>query len=177
MLADPARLDWQPSLALQQPWRAWTAALVHLSSLHLIANLAGLALVAAFGGVARVPPRIALAWLVAWPLTQVALLTRPDLQHYAGLSGVLHAGVACAATWLAIGSRGGRRLIGIATLVVLMIKVLGEQPWGPALRFPAGWDIAVAPFAHASGFVAGVLAALAAEAWHRRPPRSMRGHA
>jgi hypothetical protein len=47
-------LDWQPTQVLRQPWRAWSAALVHLSSLHLAANLAGAALVGALGGVAQV---------------------------------------------------------------------------------------------------------------------------
>ena len=50
-------LDWQPGLALREPWRAWSAAMVHLSALHLAANLAGAALVGALGWVASVPRR------------------------------------------------------------------------------------------------------------------------
>lgn len=165
---DGARLDWRPALAGQQPWRAWTAALVHLSALHAAANLLGAVLVGALGFVARLPWRSAAAWAVAWPLTQLGLLLRPDLQRYAGLSGVLHAGVACAAVGLVAGRRGPPRLIGAALLAGLALKVLGEAPWGPALRRPPGWDIAVAPFAHASGLVAGVVVAVLAEAWHRR---------
>jgi len=47
--------------------------------------------------------------------------------------------------------------------------VAGETPWAAeALRHPAGWDIAVAPFAHASGLVAGALASALAEALARR---------
>src|SRR5204862_6322306 len=93
-------LDWQPARIWREPWRAWSAALVHLSVLHLAANLTGCALVGALGSVARVPRRSVTAWLVAWPLTQLALLARPDLTHYAGLSGVLHAGVAVVAVHL-----------------------------------------------------------------------------
>ena len=154
----PALLDWQPSLAWRQPWRAWSAAWLHFSNLHLAANLAGCALVAALGLAARLPTRAAAAWCIAWPLTQLGLLARPDLLHYGGLSGVLHAGVAVAAAFLITEARGARRLIGLATLAVLVAKVLSEVPWGEALRRPAGWDIAVAPFAHASGLLAGLAA-------------------
>jgi hypothetical protein len=38
---------------------------------------------------------------------------------------------------------------------VLLVKVVSESPWGAPLRQVPGWDIAVAPFAHASGLVAG----------------------
>jgi len=126
-------------------------------------------LVAALGFVAGVPRRSALAWFVAWPLTHLALLARPDLTHYAGLSGVLHAGVAVVAVHLIATARGVRRAIGLALLGGLALKVASETPWAAeALRHPAGWDIAVAPFAHASGLVAGALASALVEALARR---------
>ncbi|MDQ6639445.1 MAG: rhombosortase, partial [Pseudomonadota bacterium] len=164
---EPAALDWQPGLALREPWRALTAAFVHYSALHLLANLAGTMLVGALGGFARVPASLALAWLVAWPLTQLGLLARPDLLHYGGLSGVLHAGTACVAVHLILHARGPRRAIGALLLIALATKVASEMPWGPPLRHPAGWDIATAPFAHASGLVAGVIAATLVEATTR----------
>ncbi len=168
LAAVSAAIDWQPELAWREPWRAWSAAWLHFSGLHLGANLAGAALVGALGGVARAPRRTALAWFVAWPLTQFGLLARSDLIHYGGLSGVLHAGVAVAALYLIVQTRGPRRLVGIALLVALAAKVLSESPWGAPLRYPAGWDIAVAPFAHASGLVAGLVTSAVAEAWHGR---------
>lgn len=155
---DPAALDWQPARAGVEPWRALSAAFVHYSALHLAANLAGAALVGALGALARVPARLALAWLVAWPLTQIGLLTRPDLLRYGGLSGVLHAGAACVAIELVVRGRGPRRAIGALVLLGLVVKVASEAPWGAPLRHPGGWDIATAPFAHASGLVAAALA-------------------
>ena len=125
--------------------------------MHLLANLAGALLVGALGWFARVPASVAVAWLLAWPLTQVGLLARPELLHYGGLSGVLHAGTACVAVHLILHARGPRRAIGALLLGALAIKVVSEVPWGPALRHPAGWDIATAPFAHASGLVAGLI--------------------
>ena len=158
----PSTLDWQPALAFRQPWRTFTAVAVHYSALHLAANLAGLALVGALGAVARVPAAMVWAWVVAWPLTQLGLLARPDLAHYGGLSGVLHAGAAVVAVHLICSGPKSRRLIGTALLAGIALKVLGEAPWGPALRHPAGWDIATAPFAHATGLTAGIACALAA---------------
>ena len=166
---ESSALDWQPGLVLREPWRAWSAALVHLSPLHLGANLAGTALVGAIGFVAHVPKRSVVAWLIAWPLTHLALLARPDLTHYAGLSGVLHAGVAVVAVHLIASARGLRRAIGLALLAALALKVASETPWAAeALRHPEGWDIAIVPFAHASGLVAGTLVSALAEGLVRR---------
>jgi rhomboid family GlyGly-CTERM serine protease len=160
-------IDWQPALALRAPWRAWTAAWVHYSLLHLLANLVGCALVAALGLVARVPLRIVLAWFVAWPLTQFGLLLRPDLLHYGGLSGVLHAGVATIAVHLIVVGPRARRLIGVGILAGVAIKIGMEAPWGEALRQLPGWDIAVAPVAHVSGGAAGIVTAVLAESMRR----------
>jgi len=153
-------LDWQPGLVATQPWRAITAAWLHLSRLHLVANLLGTALVAALGVVAGCGPRAALAWALAWPLTQLGLLVQPQLLHYAGLSGVLHAAVAVAALQLVLNERGRRQAIGALLLAGLAAKLLHETPWAGALRRVAGWDIAIAPLAHASGAMAGALCAL-----------------
>lgn len=164
-----AVLEWQPARLASEPWRAFTAAAVHYSALHLIANLAGAALVAALGVMAEVPLRSALAWFAAWPLTQLGLLLRPELAHFGGLSGVLHAGVAVAALHLLIVGRGRRRLVGAALVAGLLVKVLGEDPGGAVLQYRTGWDIPIAPFAHATGLVAGVLCGLLARLLPNRP--------
>jgi len=163
-----AWLDWQPARAAAEPWRAVTAAFVHWSAQHLGANLLGVVLVAALGRVARLPWAAALAWLAAWPLVQLGLLLQPALAHYGGLSGVLHAGVAVAGTWLVVEGHARSRAIGAALLGGLAAKVLLERPWAGALAHPSGWDIALAPLAHASGAAAGVLAAALALALRRQ---------
>lgn len=165
-----ALIDWQPALAASQPWRAWTAAFVHWSVLHLMANLAGAAVVGALGAAAHMPPRMALAWFVAWPLTQLTLLLRPELAHYGGLSGVLHAGVAVVAMYLCVRTRGRRRLIGGALAGGLLVKIVLEAPWGPLLREGGGWDIKIAPLAHAGGALAGALCAGLMLWWPRPQP-------
>jgi rhomboid family GlyGly-CTERM serine protease len=164
-----AGLDWQPALAAAEPWRAWTAVFVHWSPLHLGANLLAAAVVAWFGLAARLPWPAALAWGVAWPLTHVGLLLRPELVHYGGLSGVLHAGVAVAVLWLAVTGRGRARAVGAAVLAGLGVKLLIEAPWGPALRHGGGWDIATAPIAHTTGALAGLVCGAVA-LWLGRQP-------
>lgn len=170
--ADPAVLRWQPEMAWAQPWRAITAAWVHWSPLHLAANLAGTAVVAALGLAAGCHRRAALAWALAWPLTQLGLLAQPTLEAYGGLSGVLHAAVAVAAWQLLRGAAGRRRAIGAAIALALVAKLLLEAPWQGPLRQVPGWDIAIAPAAHASGAAAGWLCALACGVGGLSPGRS-----
>ena len=155
-------LDWQPALAFNQPWRAFTAVGVHYSVLHLVANLAAVALAGVFGVVARVPPRMAVAWLAAWPLTQLGLLAKPSLLHYGGLSGVVHAGVAVVIVSVLVDGTRAQRWVGCAVSIGFCAKLLSEAPWREALRHPATWDIAVAPVAHTTGAIAGVVCALLA---------------
>jgi rhomboid family GlyGly-CTERM serine protease len=159
-MAPPELLDWQPQLAWAEPWRWWSAAWVHGSAKHLWANLLATALVAAYGWAARAPQAIALAWLAAWPLTHLSLALRPELAHYVGLSGVLHAGVAAVTVWLVIGCRGAPRTIGWMMLAGHGIKLLSERPWAEVLHPVGELDVAVAPLAHAGGSIAGALLAL-----------------
>ena len=157
-----AWLDWQPHLAAAEPWRFVTAAWVHWSALHLGANLAGIAVLAALGQVARFPAAAAWAWAAAWPLAHAGLLVQPALAHYGGASGVLHAAVAVAVCWLVVRAAAGVRVVGAAVGAGLVVKLLAEQPWLGPLVQPRGWDIAVAPLAHVSGALAGLGCALCA---------------
>ncbi len=170
-----ALIDWQPGRALAEPWRLFTAAAVHWSEGHLAANAVAAVVVAALGWAARLPVAAALAWLVAWPLTHLGLLARPELAHYGGLSGVLHAGVAVAVWWLVAQERGARRAVGVLVGLALIIKLVLERPFGDVLQAAPGWDIALAPIAHATGTIAGFACAGVAwwwaRAWHQNRGR------
>ncbi len=172
-------LDWQPARFAVEPWRAFTAVAVHYSREHLVANLLAVALTALFGVVARLPVLMAAAWLAAWPLTQMGLLLRPELAHYGGLSGVVHAGVAVVITWLLLTGTRAQRLVTLAVLTGFCGKLVSEAPWGPALRHPEGWSIATVPLAHTTGAIAGAACALLAwaalEAWRARARRAGHG--
>ncbi len=165
--------EWQPGALITQPWRAWSAAFVHYSALHLIGNLTGLALTAAFGGVSRVPASDAAAWLAAWPLTHLAFLfAAPDLLHYGGLSGVVHAGVAIVLAHLFVHGAPGQRWVATAVLAGLIAKIATETPWRGSVQQLEGWDIGIAPIAHVTGVAAGTACYLAAWAWRRSRSRT-----
>lgn len=160
--ASAALIDWRPGLARAEPWRAWSAAFVHWSPQHLNANLAGALVLGFLGWRAAVPRWAVIAWFAAWPLAQFGLLLQPGLAVYGGLSGVLHAGVAVVALHLAVDGREPRaRFVGAALLGGLALKIALEQPLGPLLRDAPAAGIAVVPFAHLSGAVAGLLCAAA----------------
>lgn len=156
-----------------QPWRWLTPVAVHWTPGHLAANVAACALLAWLGWSARLPRHAAAAWLLAWPLTHLGLwLDGPDsaLQRYAGLSGVLHAGVAVAAAALLGRRAAGDRTLGTLLALGLTAKVLSETPWRGALVSMEGWSFPVAVSAHASGAAAGAAAAafVAGCRWARR---------
>lgn len=173
-LAGPALtpwLDWQPARWASQPWRLWTAALVHWSPAHLAMNAAAAVLLAWLGWRAHARRADALAWALAWPCTHLGLLLQAGLRHYGGLSGVLHAAVVILALRLLQQPGPARpRWVGGLLLAGLVAKLLLEAPWDLALRPLPEAGFAVAPLAHASGAAAGLLAALACRAWPRRPP-------
>ena len=163
-----AVLEWRPDAIVDDPWRAWSAAFVHYSRLHLIGNLTGLALTAAFGWVSRLPTSATISWALAWPLTHLAFLwLAPELRHYGGLSGVVHAGVAIGLVHLFITGTRSQRLIAAALCAGLVAKILSETPWRGAVQQQDGWDIAIAPIAHVTGVLAGTTLALAAHALRR----------
>jgi rhomboid family GlyGly-CTERM serine protease len=167
-------LDWQPALIATQPWRTLTAAFVHWTPTHLAANLAGCAVLALLGHRAQLDMRETLAGLIALPLTQLALLLRPDLHRYAGLSGELHALAAIAALTL-IARPGRDRLIGAAIALGLIAKLALEHPLGPALRITEGFDFPVAPFAHLAGAAAGLIAWSLTMRSYPKSPRNPHG--
>ena len=74
---------------------------------------------------------------------------------------MLHAGAAVAAVALRVqpGRLRAERGLGAALGLGLVLKVLSEQPWAVLQVQPPGWDIRIAPLAHAAGLLCGLLAA------------------
>lgn len=156
-----------------QAWRWWSAALVHVNSAHLQANLWAAAVVGAWGWTARVGSAQALAWLLAWPLAQALLFTDTgSLARYAGLSATLHAGAAIVCWHLLWHSRGAHRAVGAAVAVAILVKLWLEVPalqqltaggtgsaMPPAEPLPDAPGHVVAGHAHGCGVLAGVAAA------------------
>lgn len=172
---------WRADDGLQHPWTLWTSAWVHLSTPHLVGNLLAMGGVAAAGWVLRPDTRCALAWLLAWPLTQVSLLLWPQVGYATGLSGLMHAGTLLLAVQVALGRlpiRGARFWGGLLTLAVIT-KVVLERGWAAPLAWDADADIQVVQAAHVTGAAWGVLlgllvAVLPASGRDLRPPTARR---
>ena len=149
-----------PSAGLHQnPLNWWTCVWLHANTRHLAANLGGLALILSLGWILKLPRRAALAWLLAWPLTHLALLLDPRLDTYYGLSGVLHAGLSIAATTLIVQPDRARRwatTYGWALLVGMLAKCWLENPDWQALLPRPGLDMNAAPMSHWAGTLVGI---------------------
>ena len=164
--ADPLALrllTWRPERVLDEPWRCWSAAWVHLTPEHRWMDLVALGAVALGGAWARLPRQAAWAWAAAWPLLHLSLLLQPTLRSYAGLSGAVLAGLAVwAIVWAADRQRPSRqRLIGLALGLALLLKIACiDQPWARVLYRPEGGGFDVAPLAHAAGVFWGGLLGL-----------------
>lgn len=156
----------------QNPLNYWTCAWLHANTRHLLANLAGLALVMLLGWTWRLPARSALAWALAWPLTHLALLLDPRLDTYYGLSGVLHAGVAITAVHLITGAgtaqaRSARTTQGWLLLGGLLAKCWLENPRFSATLARPDLAMTVAPLSHLAGALVGLALAWALSGRHR----------
>lgn len=143
---------WNQTLA---SW--WATAWLHGSAPHLRNNLAGTALLAAMGWVVQANRRSTLAWALAWPLTHIGMLLRPEISTYIGLSGVLHAGaMVLAMQQIITPTQTGHRQTGWILLACLLFKIVMENPWGAVLILSSSSAIKVAPWAHFSGALAGL---------------------
>lgn len=156
----PARMVLRPDQGGHQVlWSWWSTAWLHGSDAHLWRNLFGAGLILLMGALSDVSPRDALAWFLAWPLTHLGMLMEPTLTSYVGLSGVLHAGVAIVALAnLHHPRRPSHRVVGTVLLAWLAGKLFMENPWAHRLVLSEASAINVAPWAHLSGALAGLMA-------------------
>lgn len=158
---------WDQSLA---SW--WATAWLHGSAPHLRNNLAGTALLAVMGWMVHANWRSTIAWAMAWPLTHIGMLLRPEITSYIGLSGVLHAGATVLALQQIITPfQPHHRQSGWILLGCLVFKIFMENPWGAVLILSSSSAIKVAPWAHFSGALAGLACGVLIFGWTklRRP--------
>lgn len=142
------------ALAQGELWRLLSAHLIHLGWSHLLLNLTGLFLVWLLVGEALNPGGWLLLLLICAAFISAALwLLYPQLQWYVGLSGLLHGMLFGGAVVLfGVGDKGGALL---ALLVI--IKLLAEQLWGPLPGSEAASGGSVIVEAHLYGALAGGL--------------------
>ena len=156
-------------------YRLFTAHLVHLSGTHAALDIAGLLLVAWIFGAALSARQCATIVLAAIGAIDAALwFLHPEVERYAGLSGVLHAWFAAGAVgWALADGRPGplaARAWGAALLIGLAIKLWLE------LHDRAFWldvgAINVVTSAHRWGALAGVACGVAIVGLRRRDGRA-----
>lgn len=167
----PRSLSWAQALAWDAarwptaPWTFWTASLVHVSGSHLLANLLALAALAVLGSALHAPRSVAVALLVAWPLSNVSLLLWPAVTGYRGLSGLIHAAVL--ALWAHAAVHAIARPLPFALLAGVLLKLVTERAWVRPVVFDPDWGFNVVYAAHLGGALAGALCggAAALAAW------------
>lgn len=167
-----ARLVWRAETWWAQPWTLWSSAWVHLNTPQLILNQFALGALTACAWVLRPPLSATVAWLAAWPLAQASLPLWPHIGYAAGLSGVLHAGVAVLAVVLlarCIVVPKARRW-GALLLTALLVKLWMEQAWSHPVAWDSGSEVSVVQALHLTSALWGLLLGALA-AWHARDQR------
>ena len=105
------------------PWRLLTGQFVHSNTTHMVMNLAALILLAGLipedNRNRLLPVVIGVAILTG----ALLMLMEPQLEHYVGLSGVLHGLSVVIAIWL----WRAHTTIGPALLLLILIKIALEQ--------------------------------------------------
>jgi len=146
-------------------WRIWTSHFVHTDILHLSLNiLAGLVIYFAFFSKIRAGELLAASFVLTALISVALLLIYPGLDWYNGLSGLLHALVACFSIRMV--SNGDR--VYWAGLGIVWLKVLVE-----ATRANLGYeyligDMTVITEAHLIGVSTGTITAVVGMVfWHR----------
>lgn len=144
-LAAALLLD-RPAVAQGQWWRLWSGHLLHLGLSHALLNLGALAVILMLVWRQRMLAELAVAALVAMPLLSLALLwLDPQLDWYAGLSGLLH-GVLV----MVLVRRGD--MLAIVLLLLLVAKLACEWRFGSH-----GQQFEVVTLAHRLGAALGLL--------------------
>jgi rhomboid family GlyGly-CTERM serine protease len=152
-------LHWRADRWLAQPWTLWTASLVHLSGTHLMLNLLALLCLAIIGSQTGCSHDEVTAVLLAWPLSTGALLIWPQVQFYAGFSGLNHAlalmiTAHAAKTWI---TQQDFSVIAFLLGLLLLAKMLWERSWSEPLRADASFSFSVVQAAHLTGMLAALL--------------------
>lgn len=159
-------LAWSATDWAVRPWTLWTAALFHLSGIHLLANLLALGALAVLGRALRAGPAAAVALLAAWPLATLGLIVWPQVAWYGGLSGLVHAAVAVLWAHAALRRQGWP--LSFLLFVALLFKLMAEHAWTTPVAFDPAWGFNVVYAAHLTGALAGVICGLAGAAWERQ---------
>jgi rhomboid family GlyGly-CTERM serine protease len=142
-------------------WRLFSGHVVHLGWAHLLLNLAGLVLVYVLGGNRLSPAAWGLTGLLGALVIDAGLwLWKPEIQWYAGLSGVLHGWFVVSV--IALGREHGWR-VGGPLLALVATKLAWEMWRGPVPGTAELIGASVVVEVHLFGALAGVASAATME--------------
>jgi hypothetical protein len=96
----------------------------------------------------------ALAWLLCWPLVTASLALWPSVKSYAGLSGLIHAGVGVVMAHTAVFAIA--KPVAFVLGCGLALKLLTERAWQTPIAFSPDWGFNVVYGAHLSGTLLGL---------------------
>jgi rhomboid family GlyGly-CTERM serine protease len=153
-----ALLSWSAQGWQAAPWTLWTSAWVHLSFWHLLANVLALGALAVAGSALQAGRAAAAALFVAWPAGTLLLLLWPQVTHYAGLSGPIHAAVGVLWAWT--GLRGIAPPLSFVIFGGIGLKLATERAWLHPVAFDPSWGFNVVYASHLSGALAGAAAGI-----------------
>ncbi len=172
-----ALLDYRRSaVATGSLHRLVTAHFVHLSSAHAVLDIAGLALVAWIFAAELTTRRLIVVTCVSVASIDGGLwFLHPDIDRYAGLSGLLHGWFAAGAVGWALADRHAHAFVarcvwGCVLVAGLLMKLLLEQRGLPFWH--DGDAMPVVTAAHRWGAAAGALCAAVHVVLKRRDARA-----
>ena len=160
-------LAWETARWTQHPWTLWTSAWVHTSAGNLAGNLLAIIGLAVAGAALGAQRPAAIALLVAWPVSTLALLIWPEVTHYAGLGGPIHAAAAVLGVHMA--ARPALKPFSPLLFAALALKLLAERAWTQPVAFDPSWGFNVVYAAHLTGALAGAVCGALAVLLSKRP--------
>lgn len=148
---------WQATL-FQEPWRIWTGHWVHVGWMHYLLNMAAFACLPFIFYRTKVWHFLVLLLLLPPMISLCFYFYLPNIEAYAGLSGVLHGIYVC----IAVIHLFYKRDRGFATIILLLI--LSKLVWENTLGNSDTAELIGSPVlteAHLLGIIAGVILAMA----------------